>query len=224
MRKRFLTLGLCICVTFVSLSAGTVEASFFRNFFKKNRRPLPNIAEFVISENERTGEFTTLLTAVLTVTEDPNTPDLVDALSNADLTVFAPTDEAFSNINLDPNVVAGLDPGFLADVLLYHVTPGKKRAIPLLFERDVEMLNGDFTEVSLNFRPFGIYVNDSRVIKPNLRASNGIVHVIDEVLLPPTDPAPEPPPLITSNIPEPTSFALCMGFIGLLGLRRRVVA
>lgn len=221
MSKRKLILCMTVCTIFFSTFASQAEAGFFRDFFKLFRAPrLPNIVEFVIDQNEKTGEFSTLLSAVLTVTADPNQPDLVTALSESTLTVFAPTDEAFGNLGLDPNSVAELPTDALADILLYHVTEGRRRALPLLFQRDVEMLNGDLTEVTLNFRPFGVFVNDSKVINANLRASNGIVHVIDEVLLPPMDPDPGPPPTISVNIPEPSSLAICLGLVGVLGVRR----
>ena len=224
MRQRKLILSLTIFGMLFCFSASSAEASFFRNFFKRFRKPLPNIAEFVIDQNEKTGEFSTLLSAVVTVSSDPNQPDLVDALSTQKLTVFAPTDEAFGNIGLDPNSVAQLPTAALTDILLYHVTEGKRRALSLLFEGEVDMLNGDSVEVDFSFRPFGVFVNESRVINANLRASNGIVHVIDEVLMPPTDPAPEPSGyIITSNIPEPSSLALCLACTTGLLVRRRTI-
>ena len=72
--------------------------------------------------------------------------------------------------------------GTLADILLYHVTPGKKTARRLLYEGDITMANGDPAEVDFSFWPYGVFVNDAKVINANNRASNGIVHVINDVL------------------------------------------
>ena len=214
--------ALLLSTTFVE----SAEASFFRRFFNRFRKPLPNIAELVIDQNEKNGEFSTLLSAVLSVTasQDPNQPTLLDALSNEDLTVFAPTDQAFADIGFDPVSIADAPTDVVADILLYHVTAGKRRAFSLIREGDVEMLNGDFTEVDFSFRPFGVFVNDSKVIRANLRAKNGFVHVIDEVLLPPEDPEPvaavAPLSLNIVSIPEPSSLALCLASVGLIVLRR----
>ena len=220
--KKPITLCL-LSVLFLNLFPTTAEASFFRNFFQRYRKPLPNIAEFVIDQNAKTGEFSTLLTAVIAVTQDPNLPDLVDALSNNHLTVFAPTDDSFADIGLDPNNIATALPlSDLSDILLYHVTAGKKRAIQLLLKRDIDMLNGDEAEVRFRFWPFGAYINDSKIIKANLKARNGFVHVIDEVLMPPPEiHSSGSLSLIGGNVPEPSSLLLCLSACGLLALRRK---
>ena len=173
----------------------------------------------VISQNEQTGEFSTLLSAVLAVTADPNLPDLVSALSNETLTVFAPTDDAFGDLGLDEtNIATALPLPVLSDILLYHVTGGRKSAIRLLFQGEVEMLNGDDVDIDFSFWPLEVYANDALVLDANLRASNGLVHVIDQVLMPPAEMTS-----ISSlgAIPEPTSLCLCLSGCGMLLIRQR---
>jgi transforming growth factor-beta-induced protein len=65
------------------------------------------------------------------------------------------------------------------------VTEGRRGAVSVLFARKIRMLNGDFTRARLTRQ--GLFLNDSKVVAVNISASNGIVHVIDSVLLPPQD-------------------------------------
>jgi len=95
------------------------------------------------------------------------------------LTVLAPTDDAFAALGITPENVKDIPN--LREILLYHVLDGKVRA------RDLEegyatTLNGASVRVSLQD---GVFFNDSEVIRADKRALNGIVHVIDKVLLPP---------------------------------------
>ena len=157
-----------------------------------------------------------MVAALSAVSADPTQPDLLTTLStDGPFTVFAPTDEAFSDLGLTPeNVGSALPIDALTDVLLYHAAAGRKGAIRLLFERDIEMLNGDETEFRFRFFPFGFFINDSKVIDANNFANNGVVHVIDQVLLPPEDSGSA-----VSAVPEP-STALLLGSVSLLMLRR----
>lgn len=124
------------------------------------------------------GRFGTLIAAA-------SEAGLVGALTGEDeLTVFAPTDEAFADLLATLGVSAEqlLANPDLASILLYHVVPGSQRAFPLLLQRDVETLNGE--DVFVRISGGGVQVNDANVISPNLAAPNGVIHVIDKVLLP----------------------------------------
>ena len=103
MQQRRPVLYLLLATFVLTLIPMTSAEAFFGDFFNRRRKSLPNIAEIVI--NSQPDEFTTLLAAVVAVTEDPNLPDLVDALSNDTLTVFAPTDDAFAELGLDASNV-----------------------------------------------------------------------------------------------------------------------
>ena len=112
---------------------------------------------------------------------------LEDALRGEDaLTVFAPSNAAFED--LPAGTVDFLlqeeNKGLLTELLLYHVTAGKVLSTDLRFFQRVPMLSGDRTWI---FRS-GDYVrvNFSRVIAANVEATNGVAHVIDRVLIPPS--------------------------------------
>jgi uncharacterized surface protein with fasciclin (FAS1) repeats len=110
---------------------------------------------------------------------------LVDALSgNRQLTVFAPTNAAFVALLGELGVTKQqlLERSDLANILLYHVTPGRRYASSVLNAPRVRTLNGEFVHVD------GTELNDGQAnIDPELNdieASNGVIHVIDGVLLP----------------------------------------
>lgn len=123
-------------------------------------------------------QFSTLVSLV----EDAG---LVDALSgDANLTVFAPTNAAFAKVPKKTlNMLAG-DRKLLRKVLLYHVVSGKLTAAKVVKRSGAKTLEG--SRVTFTVKRGGkVYVNDARVITPDIRASNGVVHAINRVLLPP---------------------------------------
>lgn len=133
------------------------------------------------------GRFTTLVAAV-------QAAGLAETLSSeGPFTVFAPTDDAFAALpagTLD-ELLKPENKQQLTDILLYHVIPGKVMAA------DVTGLNGQMADTSLEGQQIGIkvdmgnvYLNENtKVIITDIEASNGVIHVIDAVLLPPTDEA-----------------------------------
>lgn len=130
-----------------------------------------NIVETVI-EN---GSFSTLVSAV-------QAADLVETLSSkGPFTVFAPTDEAFKK--LPAGTVENLleDKDQLVKVLTYHVVSGKVMSKDVLKLTEAETVQGSkITFDTTN----GVKVNSAKVIKADIQTSNGVTHVIDEVLLP----------------------------------------
>jgi len=149
---------------------------------------LGNIVDVAIEA----GGFTTLVD-VLQVT------GLDDVLSDesATFTVFAPTDDAFAALGEDTINALLADTDTLTDILLYHVISGSavnaETALSLA-GTTVEMANGD--SVALTIRDGDLFINNSKVVATDIEASNGIIHVIDAVLLPPADAEP------TGNIVE----------------------
>jgi uncharacterized surface protein with fasciclin (FAS1) repeats len=135
---------------------------------------LPATVVDIIVESEI---HTTLEAAVIAA-------ELADDLSGeGPFTVFAPTDEAFAA--LPEGTVEALleDPtGDLAQILLYHVVSGKVLSTDLMDGLVVETLNGQTVEVTIN--DSGIFINDAQVTVADLEAENGVVHVINAVLLP----------------------------------------
>ena len=125
------------------------------------------------------GRFETLVAAVTAA-------GLADTLaSSGDFTVFAPTDDAFAM--LPEGTVEALlnDIPTLTDILLYHVVPGSVYAADVVTLESAEMANG--LPVSIMASDMGVYLNDTtQVIITDIEASNGIIHVIDAVILPPS--------------------------------------
>jgi len=110
---------------------------------------------------------------------------LVGALSGTSkLTVFAPTNAAFAKLpKATLKKVAG-DKKLLTSILTYHVVKGAVPAskVVKLNGKSVKTLNGQSVKVTV--RGGSVYVNKSKVIKTDVKASNGIIHVIDTVLIP----------------------------------------
>lgn len=116
--------------------------------------------------------FTTLLVALAKT-------GLIREVATQRLTIFAPTDQAFAELGLNPRNIGSVPN--LREILLYHVVGGR------VFSGDlsagfVPSLNGAGLEISL---ANGVMVNDANVILADIRAFNGVIHVIDQVLMPP---------------------------------------
>ncbi|HPF93551.1 MAG TPA: fasciclin domain-containing protein [Tenuifilaceae bacterium] len=113
--------------------------------------------------------------------------DLVSALSaEGPFTVFAPTDDAFNALpegTLDELLA---DPsGDLTNILLYHVVAAQAMSTDLSDGQTIETLLGSNITVTINND--GVFINDAKVVVANIEAKNGVVHVIDTVLLPPSE-------------------------------------
>ena len=110
--------------------------------------------------------------------------DLVETLDGKGrFTVFAPTDAAFAKVPKSTLDALAADPEQLKAVLLYHVADGKLTARKVVKRKSIKTLNGVRVKVRVTKR--GVRVNDAKVTKTDIRASNGVVHVINSVLLPP---------------------------------------
>jgi uncharacterized surface protein with fasciclin (FAS1) repeats len=122
------------------------------------------------------GQFKTLVSLV-------KQAGLAGALSGPGaLTVFAPTDAAFAKVPKATLAALAKDKAKLKAVLLYHVAKGKVTSGKVVKLKSVKMLEGD----SLAIRVAGgkVYVGGARVVKPDVMASNGVIHVINKVLIP----------------------------------------
>ena len=125
------------------------------------------------------GSFKTLLTAATAA-------GLVDTLKGAGpYTVFAPTDAAFAA--LPAGTLDGLlkDPAKLKDILLYHVVAGKVTADQVVKLTSAPTVEGKTIKITV--KDGTVYLNDTvKVVTTDIQASNGVIHVIDAVLLPPS--------------------------------------
>ncbi|QQA42589.1 fasciclin domain-containing protein [Pelagovum pacificum] len=122
------------------------------------------------------GDFTTLAGAL-------ETAGLVETLKGeGPFTVFAPTDEAFAA--LPEGTLEGLSEEELTAILTYHVVPGEVMSTDLEDGMTAATVQGDDVTISLGD---SVMVNDATVTTPDIVASNGVIHVIDSVLMPPME-------------------------------------
>jgi uncharacterized surface protein with fasciclin (FAS1) repeats len=140
---------------------------------------LVDVAIAVNSEGPYAGMFDTLIAAVLAAD-----PVVLKTLSgNGQFTVFAPTDDAFLALGLTPENIGTLDQGFLTKVLLYHVARGRRDSTQVLASSRIRMLKGGFL-----FQDGGVLTDklgrEANIIVTDVKAANGIIHVIDAVVLP----------------------------------------
>jgi transforming growth factor-beta-induced protein len=129
------------------------------------------------------GSFTTLVAALQATGLDATLAD-----TNSSFTVFAPTDDAFALLGDDTINALLADTDTLSNILTYHVITGEVDATTAisLAGTTVSMVNGD--SVGLSLSPDNeLLVNAATVIIADIQTDNGIIHVIDAVLLPPSD-------------------------------------
>jgi uncharacterized surface protein with fasciclin (FAS1) repeats len=121
--------------------------------------------------------FSTLVTAV-------KAAELVESLKGeGPFTVFAPTDEGFAKIPKEQLAALLNDQAALAAVLTYHVVPGKVMAADVVNLGEAETLQGQ--PVAIVVEDGTVKINGVNVIKTDIECTNGVIHVIDGVLLPP---------------------------------------
>jgi uncharacterized surface protein with fasciclin (FAS1) repeats len=134
----------------------------------------------------KAGSFSTLAAAV-------KAAGLVETLkTGGPFTVFAPTDEAFGKLPAG-TVATLLQPenlGKLQAILKYHVVPGRVYASDAIAAKTAKTLEGNPLRVKAKGK--SVRINDATVVKANIDASNGVIHVIDSVLLPDTGEARAP--------------------------------
>lgn len=132
---------------------------------------MANIVQTAVS----TGTFKTLVQAV-------QAADLGETLSGkGPFTVFAPTDDAFAK--LPAGTVESLlkDIPKLKDILTYHVVSGKVMSVDAAKLKSAKTVEGKELQIRANG---GVQVNEAHVINADIEADNGVIHVIDQVLMP----------------------------------------
>jgi uncharacterized surface protein with fasciclin (FAS1) repeats len=137
---------------------------------------LPDIVDTAVAA----GSFTELARALTSA-------ELVDDLKGAGpFTVFAPTDAAFAAFETaNPGVLAGLSPAELVEILTYHVVAGA--AVESGDLKDGQVVTTLSGSPALIDTTGGVKINDANVTTADIAASNGVIHVIDEIILPPAD-------------------------------------
>ncbi|WP_102867271.1 fasciclin domain-containing protein [Pseudovibrio exalbescens] len=135
------------------------------------------LAANIVETAKSAGNFNTLLAAATAA-------DLVETLSGpGPFTVFAPTDEAFAALpeGTVEDLLKPENKDQLVAVLTYHVVPGKVMSTDLQDDMTAETVQGGEIMIDLDNGPM---VNDAKVISADIEADNGVIHVIDKVILP----------------------------------------
>ncbi len=132
---------------------------------------MQNIVETAVAA----GSFKTLVAAV-------QAAGLVDTLSGVGpFTVFAPTDEAFAKIPKETLGAVLADKEKLTAILTYHVVSGKVMAKDVMGLTEAKTVQGGMLKINTSA---GVMVNNATVTKTDIECTNGVIHVIDTVLMP----------------------------------------
>lgn len=139
-------------------------------------KPDKDIVDIATSDQQ----FSTLVTAL-------QAADLVDTLKGkGPYTVFAPTNDAFAKLPAGTleNLLKPENKEVLTDILTYHVAPGKldAKAVGKLNGKAIKMANGKPAQIEV--KDGKVYIDGAQIIKTDIMAKNGIIHVIDAVMLP----------------------------------------
>ena len=170
-------------------------------------------AKDIVDTAVAAGEFSTLAAAL-------QAGELVDTLrSEGPFTVFAPTDEAFASLpegTLD-DLLKPENKEQLVSILTYHVVPGKVDSAAVASLTMAETVNG--AKIAIDAGAGGVKINDATVTTADIVCSNGIIHVIDAVILPPSNesaPAHDGEPLAVEGV---GSFKTLFAAIDAAGLK-----
>lgn len=179
MPRRFSVIIPCVAFLLVFAVALTgAQDEKKQKKMKKEHMEQQTIAE-IAAGNE---SFSTLVAAL-------EAAGLVETFQGKEhYTVFAPTNEAFARALEDLGMTAEELLGnkdLLTSILLYHVAKGDRYAKAVLSAGKLKMLDGNFAEVTTDEE--GAYIDGCMIVKTDIKASNGVVHVIDYVMLPPEE-------------------------------------
>ena len=161
--KKLLPIGIVAALA-LSIAGGPAAA---RSTDEKN----------IVQTAQAAGNFKTLTKLVVKA-------GLADTLSNSGpYTVFAPTDAAFKKVPKSTLKSLARHPAKLRAVLLYHVVAGRVPSSQVVMLKSAKTLNGK--SVRIHTAGGKVFVNNAKVIKADINASNGVIHVVNRVLIPP---------------------------------------
>jgi uncharacterized surface protein with fasciclin (FAS1) repeats len=164
---------------------------------------LPTPAMSLVDVAVSNGSFTTLASALQSTGLDSTLANL----SN-DYTVFAPTDAAFAK--LQEGTLESLSNEQLTDILLYHVLPGQVLSDTAISVAQSTMNMADTangSKVSLSFVDSMLFINGAKLSSANVMAENGVIHVIDNVLMPPTMMSEPTMNIVEVALADPDTFS-----------------
>lgn len=155
----------------VVLLAGVLHTAYAGSYGSHDAKSHKDVVDTAAAA----GNFSTLVAAV-------KAADLVSTLKGpGPFTVFAPTDEAFAKIPPDQLDALLKDKAALTRVLTYHVVPGRVTASEVAMIDSARTVEGGSLSIA---KGSAITVNGAKVVKADVLASNGVIHVIDTVLIP----------------------------------------
>jgi uncharacterized surface protein with fasciclin (FAS1) repeats len=161
--KKFLPIGVLAAIA-VSVAGSPATAR-------------PNEDKNIVQTARAAGSFTTLTKLVAKA-------GLAGTLSKpGPYTVFAPTDAAFRKVPKSTLNALAKNKAKLRKVLLYHVVAGRVTSSDVVQLSSAKTLNGK--SVRIRTMDGSVYINTAKVVKPDVMASNGVIHVINKVLIPP---------------------------------------
>jgi uncharacterized surface protein with fasciclin (FAS1) repeats len=158
------------------LTSFAIATVFALGLIASNATAFDHHANDIVDVAVSAGSFNTLVAAV-------QAAGLEDTLrGEGPFTVFAPTDDAFAKLP-DGTVEALLaDPEKLASILTYHVVAGRVMAADVVGIESAKTVNGQSLKVMV--KDGEVWIDNAKVIKTDIEASNGVIHVIDTVVLP----------------------------------------
>lgn len=191
MKTKFRNLGMALILAVAAIGVSATETGNVAGFASEPRLELEEwMTDAALFETKMAGAEAG--TVVDIAVSNPDFSILVEAVTKADLagalsaegpfTVFAPTNDAFNALfgQLGVSGISDLTAEQLTPILTYHVVAGKVMSTELS-NTSVATLNGQKIKVDLTD---GVKINDSNVISADIAGKNGVIHVIDKVLLP----------------------------------------
>jgi len=188
MKRSNIVLSVLLVLTFVVAACAPAPTPVPTAMPEPTKVPEPTatsapVLKDIVDTAAADGRFTTLVTAV-------QAAGLVDTLKGeGPFTVFAPTDDAFAKLPAGTveELVKPENKQKLTDILLYHVVSGKVMAADVVGLTSATTVLGKDVAVKVDMG--NVYINDAKVIITDIETSNGVIHVIDTVLLPPAEEA-----------------------------------
>ena len=171
--KQFISLSLIPAVGF---SVGVCQPAIAGESCSADKKISQKASKDIVDTAVSAGSFGTLVTAL-------KEAGLVSTLKgDGPFTVFAPSDEAFAKIpKKDLNALLK-DKKKLTKVLTYHVVPGSVKAKQVLKLKKAKTVEGE--NVKISTRDGGVKVDQANVVKTDILCKNGVIHVIDQVIMP----------------------------------------
>lgn len=186
MKRSSIVLSVLLVLTFVVAACAPAPTPAPTAMPEPTKMPEPTampepMLKDIVDTAVADGRFTTLVTAVTAA-------ELVDTLKGeGPFTVFAPTDDAFAKLPAGTieELVKPESKQALTDILLYHVVSGKVLAADVVGLTSATTVLGK--DVTIKVDMGNVYINDAQVIITDIETSNGVIHVIDTVILPPAE-------------------------------------